>query len=138
MQGRASFENDGFFKVPWDTKILPDLTSSRNTLESIDRLAIVLTGDIRKELLGVPKICNGTGRAQAESVYNCLLDWNVADKIRGLCVDTKASNTGAKMIYSLKIYLYREQFSLNSKSIVYLLHHLYIKHINTCYDSTLK
>lgn len=92
---RQSFQIDTDFVIHWDGKILPDLTGS-NTLEHTDRLAIVITCGDKNKLLGVPKICNGTGRIQAEAVYNALQDWNVGEKIIGFCFDTTASNTGSK------------------------------------------
>ena len=50
-------------------------------------------GDV-EQLLGVPKLASGTGQAQAGAVIECLDDWNLRSKIKGLCFDTTSSNTG--------------------------------------------
>lgn len=76
---------------------MPDLTAGNNLIVT-DRLAIVLTGGGISKLLGVPKMCNGTGRAQADTVYSALLDWNVVDQVKGMCFDTTASNTGVRNV----------------------------------------
>jgi len=44
-----------------DGKMLPALESK----ESVDRLAVLLSGDVVIKLLGVPKLSNGTGEAEA-------------------------------------------------------------------------
>lgn len=45
-------------------------------------------------MLGVPPIEVGTGRQQAAGIYELLNDWALADKVKALCCDTTASNTG--------------------------------------------
>lgn len=76
----------------WDEKILPSITSK----ESVNRLAVLISGENITKLLEVPKILNGTGKAQAEGVYNILQDWNLIDRVQFLSFDTTASNTGKK------------------------------------------
>lgn len=48
------------------------------------------------KLLAVPQLARSSGEAQAEAVYNVLMDWNVADQVRCMAFDTTASNTGNK------------------------------------------
>jgi len=77
--------------VHWDGKLLPDITGR----DKVDRLPVIVTGATEVEqLLGVPKLASGTGRAQADAVMSCLNEWNLQSKIKGLCFDTTASNTG--------------------------------------------
>lgn len=85
-----------FLRQHWDGKMLSDLTSKEKRLEITDRLAIVLSANGKTKLLRVPKILNGTGRIQADAVFNALADWNVLDKIKAMCFDTTASNTGIR------------------------------------------
>ena len=46
------------------------------------------------QLLAVPKIPAGTGKAEADAVFQTLKDWNLCDKVQGMCFDTTSSNTG--------------------------------------------
>ncbi len=46
----------------------------------VERLAIVVTGNNESKLLSVPKISNGTGKAQADAVFQTLVEWNLTDK----------------------------------------------------------
>lgn len=76
--------------VHWDGKILPEV----NGIETVDRLPIVVTGLNTEQLLGVPKIDEGTAIKQATAVVETLDEWNLKDRIRGICFDTAAVNTG--------------------------------------------
>lgn len=49
----------------WDSKLLPSLADER-TLEN--RVAVLVSGEDKEELLGVPEAKHGTGQALAESV----------------------------------------------------------------------
>jgi len=46
------------------------------------------------KLLGVPRLPNGTGQAQATAVFNLIQDWNRVDRVKCMSFDTTASNTG--------------------------------------------
>ena len=46
------------------------------------------------KLLGVPKLPNGTGEAQATAVFNLLEDWNISDRVQLMAFDTTSSNAG--------------------------------------------
>jgi hypothetical protein len=89
---RASFHPDLILTVHWDGKMLPDLTKNK----SIDRLAVLVSGEGTMKLLGVPKIHNSTGEAQATAVFNLIQEWNLIDRVRLMSFDTTASNTGLK------------------------------------------
>lgn len=54
---RLEYEFGKFLTVHWDGKMLPDLTSDNQSQSDaeIDRLAIVVTGEGKSKLLGVPK-----------------------------------------------------------------------------------
>jgi len=87
---KASFNPQGPLTVHWDGKLLPDLIGT----EKVDRLPVIVTGTEIEHLLGVPKLASGTGQAQADIVITCLDDWNLREKVKGLCFDTTSSNTG--------------------------------------------
>ena len=76
--------------VHWDGKLLPDITGK----EKVDRLPVIVSGVDLEQLLSVPKIPSGTGAAQAGAVLSCIKEWNLSTRIKGMCFDTTASNTG--------------------------------------------
>ncbi len=86
----ASFDPNCPLTVHWDGKMLPALTSK----ELVDRLAVLVSGDGTMKLLGVPKLPNETGEAEATAVFNLIQEWNIANRIKFMCFDTTASNTG--------------------------------------------
>jgi hypothetical protein len=75
----------------WDGKLLPDITGSK---ETVDRIAVIVTGNGLEKLLAVPKIGRGTGEEQAAACLKILDDWKIRDKLQGLVFDTTSSNTG--------------------------------------------
>ena len=75
----------------WDGKLLPDIAGSK---ETVDRIAVIVTGNGVEKLLAVPKIGTGTGADQAAACLKVLDDWKIRDKIRGLVFDTTSSNIG--------------------------------------------
>lgn len=76
--------------VHWDGKLLPDLTRK----QTVDRLPIVITNNGSEQLLGVPKLSQGTSKSQAEAIYQYLAEWGLMDHVKAMCFDTTASNTG--------------------------------------------
>jgi hypothetical protein len=78
--------------VHWDGKILEDITGN----EVVDRLPVLISGSGENQLLSVPKIDHGTGKDSANAVHQAVSDWNLTDKVKGMCFDTTASNTGRK------------------------------------------
>jgi len=87
---KSAFNPTAPLIVHWDGKLLPDVTGH----EKVDRLPVIVTGTDTDRLLGVPKLASGTGQAQADAVVDCLKEWNISQKVRGLCFDTTSSNTG--------------------------------------------
>jgi len=77
----------------WDGKLLPDITASK---ETVDKIAVLVTGAGEEMLLGVPKIDHDTGKHQAEARLTTLDEWDIRQQICGLVFDTTASNTGLK------------------------------------------
>lgn len=77
----------------WDSKLLPDITGRK---ETVDRIAVLVTSGGEEMLLGIPKICRGSGKNLADACLATLDDWDIRQQIRGLLFDTTASNTGLK------------------------------------------
>jgi len=77
----------------WDAKLLPDIAGSE---ETVDRIAVIVTGYGVEKLLAVPKIERGTGEEQATACLKTLADWKIQDNIQGLVFDTTSSNTGIR------------------------------------------
>jgi len=75
-EAAEAVHNDIFINAPlllhWDGKLLPDIAGKK---ETVDRIAILVTGSGQEMLLGVPKIGRGTGRDQAETCLVALDDW---------------------------------------------------------------
>src|SRR6218665_3283140 len=59
-------------------------------------LAILVSGDGTMKLLGVPQLPNGTGQAEATAVFSLIQEWDLAGRVKFMCFDTTASNTGAQ------------------------------------------
>lgn len=70
--------------------MLPDLTGK----QTVDRLPIVITNNGKEQVLGIPKLLKGTSKAQAEAIYQYLVEWGLMDHVKPMCFDTTASNTG--------------------------------------------
>ena len=77
----------------WDGKLLPDITGRK---ETVDRIAVLVTGGGEEILLGVPKIGRGTGKEQAVAYLSTLNDWGIQNRVHGIVFDTTASNTCLK------------------------------------------
>ena len=80
---KKTFQAEVPLTVHWDGKLMPDLLDSDN----IDRLPVVVSGLGKYKLLGVPKLSSSTGEEMAKAVYECLNDWNLEQKIIGMCFD---------------------------------------------------
>ncbi|XP_043269951.1 uncharacterized protein [Venturia canescens] len=78
------------YVVHWDGKLLEDIVGT----ETVDRLPVLLTSSGSEQLLGVPKINEGTGIQQASAVHSTLMQWGVTNYIKAICFDTAATNTG--------------------------------------------
>ena len=77
----------------WDGKLLPDIDRSKAT---VDRIAVLVTGNGHEKLLGIPKMEHGTGESQAQACTDAIQKWNLRPQIKGLVFDTTASNTGLR------------------------------------------
>lgn len=62
----------------------------------VDRLPMIVSGSGTEQLLSVPKLPSGTGKAMADAMMEVVLAWDVKDRIRALSFDTTSSNTGRK------------------------------------------
>lgn len=93
---RDTFESgDSSLTVHYDEKKMRDNTGGvdrRNV--TVNRLAIVVSNEAGYQLLGIPKINNGTGDTIAKAVNNALEKWDLSSKVRALCFDTTSANTG--------------------------------------------
>jgi len=73
---QASVEQEFIHNTPlllhWDGKLLPNITGSK---ETVDRIAVLVTGGGEEMLLGVPKIGRGTGKQQAEACLTTFDEW---------------------------------------------------------------
>lgn len=76
--------------IHWDGKLLPDITGR----EKVERLPVIISGVSTQQLLGVPKLERGTGLNQAIAVKDTINEWNIKDRIKAMCFDTCATNTG--------------------------------------------
>jgi len=45
--------------------------------ESVDRSAVLVSGEGVMKLLGVPKLTRGAGEEQANAVFQMLYEWNI-------------------------------------------------------------
>lgn len=87
---KANFRPQVPLTVHWDGKLLPDVTGK----ESVDRLPILVSGEGVDQLLAVPMLPSGSGKATAAAVYEAALAWGVCDQIKAMSFDTTAVNTG--------------------------------------------
>jgi hypothetical protein len=90
---KTDFKSDVPLTIHWDGKLLEDITGDK----VVDRLPILISGLGVDQLLGVPKLTSGTGENTATAVYEKILEWNVYDKVKCMCFDTTASNTGRRI-----------------------------------------
>lgn len=89
---KKSLNHESKIVVQWDGKLLPDYSTSEKT--KVDRLPILVKGVNIDELLGIPKLENGTAIKQFEAIKKLLFDYNLFDQVAGMCFDTTATNTG--------------------------------------------
>ena len=76
--------------VHWDGKLLADLTGKNK----VDRFPVILSAPGVCQIIGVPKLSEETGEAQASAVARLLDEWGVTDRVAAMCFDTTSSNTG--------------------------------------------
>ena len=83
----------------WDEKILPEITGGG----SVDRIAVLVTGNGQEKLLGVPKVPAGTGVEAARLCVDLFQEHNLTERIKGLSFDTTPSNAGIHVGACVKI-----------------------------------
>jgi hypothetical protein len=88
---KAAFQPHNPLLLHWDGKLLPAIDGSK---ETVDRVAILVSGHGIERLLAVAKIQSGTGEAQASACLHAMDDWQLKKVVRGLVFDTTSSNTG--------------------------------------------
>jgi len=76
--------------VHFDGKILPEIHSKK----SVDRLPVSVSNINGGQLLGIPRIPNGTGQEQCAAVFDTLDNWGLVEIVQAICCDTTAANTG--------------------------------------------
>lgn len=113
--------------VHWDGKLLPATVG----VETVDRLAIIVTYDGEEKLLGVPGISTSSGADQAQAVYETLEKWSIVDRVQAMCFDTTASNTGRLNGACTNIE------KLLERDLLYLpcRHHIFELVLRGCFDT---
>lgn len=61
---------------------------------TVDRIAIILSTSNVNQLLGIPKIYDGTAKNHIVAILNTLKEWNVTPHIKAMCFDTPPVNNG--------------------------------------------
>lgn len=69
---------------------MPEITGKGNA----HRLAVIVSSKTGEQLLGVPKIENGTGEETSKTVISELEEWDLTKNVQAVCCDTTSSNTG--------------------------------------------
>ncbi len=88
---KENFKCPDHVVIHWDGKIVQVMSGLTE-----DRVAVVLssTCGIGGKFLASPAIGSGTGRAQADAVFQVCINWDLINNIRAMCFDTTASNSG--------------------------------------------
>ena len=98
---KATFDPTVRLVLHWDGKIMDDFSDPGR--ERVERLPILVSGKNVVKLLAVPKLRDGTAVTTAQEVVKTIDEWGLRNRIKGLCFDTTASNTGVKGGVCLKI-----------------------------------
>ena len=88
---KAAFNPNAVLIVHWDGKIVPESDGGGG---SVDRLPVLVSGGGVAKLLAVPKLPSGRAQDCAQAVLTALEDWELEERVRGLCFDTTAVNSG--------------------------------------------
>lgn len=86
---------DRLLCLNWDGKVMSNSTSGGSGQPKVDRVPILITGLPTTWLLQVPKLEDGTGKAQAAAILQILRKACLEHRIFALCFDTTATNTGS-------------------------------------------
>ena len=96
LQNKFSIQTKGPLAAHWDGKLLPDI-AGKGHQKLVHHLTILVSDTNNNEqLLNVPKLFNGTGRAIAIAVVESLKKWSIETKVKALSFDTTATNSGIK------------------------------------------
>lgn len=89
---QESFVSGPALTVHFDSKLMIALKNKKKE----NRVAIIITGPQVEgyQFLNTLPADSGKGTDEADLVYKVLCDWNLVDKVVGLCFDTTATNTG--------------------------------------------
>lgn len=85
-----NFNPDETLTVHWDGKVVSTLIGR----DLVDRQAILVTGKSTTQLLGVPFLEKGTGKAIGEAVVELIKKWDLSERIKAMSFDTTSVNTG--------------------------------------------
>ncbi|KAJ8686121.1 hypothetical protein QAD02_021915 [Eretmocerus hayati] len=66
----------------------------KTTHKFVERLPVVLSDGKTTKIISIPKLDDARGKTQAHAVYNELFRWGLVESIKGICLDTTASNLG--------------------------------------------
>lgn len=122
---KSTLDNvSGGLTIHFDGKKLKDLhaTNSKDRIHKTERIGVVVTGNKIHKILGVPRANDGKGVTAAKTIFDACVDWNVVDRINGMCFDTTSANTG-RLQGACKIleqeYFGRKLFHLACRHHVY-------------------
>ncbi|KAG0711005.1 hypothetical protein GWK47_021650 [Chionoecetes opilio] len=88
---KEKFAPDVPLTLHWDGKKKSSLTNEG----VVDRLPILVSGEGVEKILAVP-ITDGKAEPTANTIHSVISEWAISDRIRALCFDTTATNTGSK------------------------------------------
>lgn len=74
----------------FDGKMLNDFYAHKHE----NRLAVIITQSKEGQLLGVPVIESECAIDVSEAVHDLIVEWGIVRKIKAVCADTTAVNTG--------------------------------------------
>lgn len=89
---KKAFRPDFPLIVHWDGKLMEDITGRGK----IDRLPILVTGDGVTKILAIPKQTDSKADNAATAILSTLQDWDLDGRVKGMCFDTTAVNTGIR------------------------------------------
>jgi len=93
---KSSFAPNVPLILHWDGKIMEDFSGSLSAHQKVERLPILVSGFDAVKLLAVPKLHSGMAVTMVKEIIATVDDWKLRDRIKGLCFDTTAANTGIK------------------------------------------
>jgi hypothetical protein len=128
---KASFNPAVPLVLHWDGKVMEDYTGSLHG--RVDRLPILVSGQNVIKLLAVPKLHDQTAGTMTQSIVETIDEWRLRDRIKGLCFDTTASNTGeiGGVCIKLETEIGRALLNLACR---HHMHELMLEHVFSLHD----